>query len=43
MIASTPDDFEYYSGDDKLTLPFLSVGAVGTIGVATHWTAPDHV
>ncbi|MEQ9162441.1 MAG: 4-hydroxy-tetrahydrodipicolinate synthase, partial [Ilumatobacter fluminis] len=43
VIAATPDDFEYYSGDDKLTLPFLSVGAVGTIGVATHWTGPDHV
>lgn len=43
LIAATPDDFELYSGDDALTLPFLSVGAVGTIGVATHWTAPDHV
>lgn len=43
LIAATPDDFEIYSGDDDLTLPFLSVGAVGTIGVATHWTAPDHV
>jgi len=43
VIASTPDDFEYYSGDDGLTLPLLSVGAVGTIGVATHWTGPDHV
>lgn len=42
LIAATPADFEIYSGDDKLTLPFLSVGAVGTIGVATHWTAPDH-
>ena len=43
VIAATPDDFEYYSGDDALTLPLLAVGAVGTIGVATHWTAPDHV
>lgn len=43
LIAAVPDDFEIYSGDDKLTLPFLSVGAVGTVGVATHWTAPDHV
>ena len=42
LIAATPGDFEIYSGDDKLTLPFLAVGAVGTIGVATHWTAPDH-
>jgi 4-hydroxy-tetrahydrodipicolinate synthase len=43
LIAATPDDFEVYSGDDGLTLPFLSVGAVGVIGVATHWTGPDHV
>jgi 4-hydroxy-tetrahydrodipicolinate synthase len=43
LIAATPDDFELYSGDDGLTLPFLSVGAIGVIGVATHWTAPDHV
>lgn len=43
LIAATPTDFEVYSGDDKLTLPFLSVGAVGVIGVATHWTGPDHV
>lgn len=43
VIAATPEDFEYYSGDDGLTLALLAVGAVGTIGVATHWTAPDHV
>jgi 4-hydroxy-tetrahydrodipicolinate synthase len=43
LIAATPDDFEVYSGDDALTLPLLSVGAVGAIGVATHWTTPDHV
>lgn len=43
LIREAPADFEVYSGDDGLTLPLLSVGAVGTIGVATHWTAPDHV
>ena len=43
VIREAPADFEVYSGDDGLTLPLLSVGAVGTIGVATHWTAPDHV
>jgi len=26
----------YYSGDDKVTLPLLSVGAVGVVGVPTH-------
>ena len=40
--AKAPDDFEIYSGDDSLTLPLLAVGAVGAIGVATHWCAPDH-
>ncbi len=37
VIAETPDDFEVYSGDDVLTLPLLAVGAVGVVGVATHW------
>lgn len=43
LIAAAPDGFEVYSGDDALTLPLLSVGAVGVIGVATHWTAAEHV
>ena len=42
LIAQAPAGFEVYSGDDSLTLPFLSVGAVGVIGVATHWTAAEH-
>ncbi|HTC68023.1 MAG TPA: 4-hydroxy-tetrahydrodipicolinate synthase [Acidothermaceae bacterium] len=29
-------DLAFYSGDDKLTLPLLSVGAVGVVGVPTH-------
>ena len=37
LIAQVPDDFEVYSGDDGLTLPFLSVGAVGVVGVVTHY------
>ena len=37
VIAESPDDFEVYSGDDALTLPLLAVGAVGVVGVATHW------
>lgn len=40
VIAAAPDGFEVYSGDDSLTLPLLAVGAVGVIGVATHWAAP---
>src|SRR6188472_1469141 len=41
VIAAAPPGFEVYSGDDALTLPLLAVGAVGLIGVATHWCAPD--
>ncbi|HWL41593.1 MAG TPA: 4-hydroxy-tetrahydrodipicolinate synthase [Ilumatobacter sp.] len=42
LIAHAPDGFEVYSGDDGLTLPLLAAGAVGVVGVATHWSAPDH-
>lgn len=42
VVAETPDDFEVYSGDDALTLPLLSIGAVGVIGVATHWAGVEH-
>lgn len=42
LISSAPDDLEVYSGDDAMTLPLLAAGAVGVIGVATHWTAIDH-
>ena len=42
MMSQAPTDFELYSGDDNLTLPFMAVGAVGVIGVATHWSAVDH-
>jgi 4-hydroxy-tetrahydrodipicolinate synthase len=41
LIAAAPAGFEVYSGDDVLTLPLLAVGAVGTIGVATHWIARE--
>ncbi|MCC5952600.1 MAG: 4-hydroxy-tetrahydrodipicolinate synthase [Acidimicrobiia bacterium] len=37
LVAAAPADFELYSGDDALTLPLLSVGAVGVISVCTHW------
>ena len=42
VIAQAPPAFEVYSGDDGLTLPLMAVGAVGVIGVATHWSAPEH-
>jgi 4-hydroxy-tetrahydrodipicolinate synthase len=41
LLAQAPHDFEVYSGDDALTLPLLAVGAVGIIGVATHWVAGE--
>jgi 4-hydroxy-tetrahydrodipicolinate synthase len=41
LIAQAPSDFEVYSGDDVLTLPLLAIGAVGVIGVATHWAARE--
>ena len=37
IVAETPDDYLLYCGDDSLTLPFLSIGAVGIISVASHW------
>ena len=40
VISEAPAGFEVFSGDDSLTLPLLAVGAVGVIGVATHWCAP---
>ena len=42
LISSAPAGFEVYSGDDAMTLPLLASGIVGTVGVATHWTADDH-
>jgi 4-hydroxy-tetrahydrodipicolinate synthase len=41
LLAEAPEGFEVYSGDDSLTLPLLAVGAVGVVGVATHWCAPE--
>lgn len=42
VVAQAPADFEIYSGDDSLTLPLMAIGATGVIGVATHWSAPEH-
>jgi len=36
LRSALPEDFEILSGDDSLTLPFMSVGAVGVISVATN-------
>lgn len=42
VVAEAPPSFDVYSGDDGLTLPLLAVGAVGVIGVATHWSGELH-
>ncbi|GAB3698640.1 4-hydroxy-tetrahydrodipicolinate synthase [Mariniluteicoccus flavus] len=31
-------DLAYYSGDDAMTLPLMSVGGVGLVGTSTHFT-----
>ncbi|MDO5618745.1 4-hydroxy-tetrahydrodipicolinate synthase [Kocuria sp.] len=38
VIAET--DLLFYSGDDGLVLPWMSVGAVGLVGVTTHVDTP---
>ncbi len=42
LRQALPDNFEILSGDDSLTLPFISVGAVGVISVASN-VAPGPV
>jgi 4-hydroxy-tetrahydrodipicolinate synthase len=32
----TPKEFQIYSGDDSLTLPWLAIGATGVVSVASH-------
>lgn len=41
LVRDAPVGFEVYSGEDRLTLPLLAIGAVGTVGVATHWCAHE--
>lgn len=36
LRAALPESFEILSGDDSLTLPFISAGAVGVISVASN-------
>lgn len=42
LRQALPDSFDILSGDDALTLPFCSVGAVGVISVASN-LIPDKV
>jgi 4-hydroxy-tetrahydrodipicolinate synthase len=41
LVAELGDEIEIYSGDDSMTLPLLAVGAVGVVGVASHWCGPE--
>lgn len=41
LIAAVPDRFEVYSGNDDYTLPLVALGAVGVVGVATHWVGAE--
>ncbi len=38
LIAAAPEGFEVYSGDEPLSLAFAAYGAVGVVGVSSHWT-----
>jgi 4-hydroxy-tetrahydrodipicolinate synthase len=40
LLVDAPE-LAVYSGDDSMTLPLLAVGAIGVVGVATHWAAPE--
>ena len=41
IVADAPEGFQVYSGNDGDTLPWLSVGAVGVIAVASHVVGPQ--
>ena len=40
LLVDVPS-LEVYSGDEPQTLAFLAEGAIGVVGVATHWCAPE--
>ena len=41
ICAGAPPGFSLYSGDDALTLPLLTLGAVGVVSVASHLVGPQ--
>lgn len=43
MRACLPEKFTILSGDDSLTLPFMSVGAAGVVSVASNLVPADVV
>jgi 4-hydroxy-tetrahydrodipicolinate synthase len=42
LMAHAPAGFELISGNDNQTLPLMSIGCSAVIGVATHWSGPEH-
>lgn len=42
LMAHAPSGFELISGNDNQTLPLMSIGCSAVIGVATHWSGPEH-
>lgn len=40
IVRGAPRDFAVLSGDDKLTLPMMAVGAQGVVAVASHLVGP---
>jgi 4-hydroxy-tetrahydrodipicolinate synthase len=38
LLAAAPEGFEVYSGDEPLSLAFAAYGAVGVVGVSSHWS-----
>jgi 4-hydroxy-tetrahydrodipicolinate synthase len=43
IAAEKPDELFLYSGDDKLTLPMMAVGAYGVVSVAAHLVGQEMV
>ena len=43
LAQALPESFEILSGDDSLTVPFMSVGAVGVVSVASNLVPADVV
>ena len=41
LLAVLGDALDLYSGDDSMLLPFMAVGAVGLVSVASHWAGPE--
>ena len=41
LIAELGDGFDLYSGDDSMCLALAAAGAVGVVGVSTHWATPE--